>query len=131
MDWTNFTHKEPITRFIFSKSHYSSEKGKVKYGAFVPPQPNPKISVFRIRRLSQLQIWSIAEKQISPSRPSSLKARGDLAVKNVFELNLDFIPDTETHHRHANISGWPDSRDEVVQLAGELAHRALLHLFKA
>jgi hypothetical protein len=131
MDWTNFTHKEPITRFIYSKRHFSIEKRTISTAAF-DPKPNSELSVFRTRRLSQLQIWNLAEKHISPLRqPQRLKARGDLSISNVLNINLVFNPDTESHKRHAVILGWPDSRDEILELAAELANMALLYLYES
>lgn len=128
MDWTKFTQNEPITRFIYSKRHFSIEKQTINTAAF-DPKPNPDLSVFRIRRLSQLQIWDLAEKHISPLRTPRLKARGDLSISDVLNLKLVFSPDTESHKRHSVILGWPDSRDEILELSAELATIASLHIF--
>lgn len=130
MDWTKFTHNEPIARFIYSKHHFSIEKRTINTAAF-DPKPHAELSVFRTRRLSQLQIWDLAEKHISPLRTPRLKARGDLSVSNVLNINLVFNPATESHRRHAVILGWPDSRDEILELAAELANKALLHLYES
>lgn len=128
MDWTKFAHNEPITRFIYSKRHFSIEKRTINTAAF-DPKPQSELSVFRTRRLSQLQIWDLAEKYISPLRAPRLKARGDLSISNVLDISLVFNPATESHKRHAVILGWPDSRDETLELAAELADRSLLHLY--
>jgi len=129
MDWTNFTDKEPITRFIYSKRYFSTEKRTINYAAF-DPRPHSELSVFRIRRLSQLQIWNLAEKYISPLRQQRLKARGDLTISDVLNISLLFHPNTRSHKRHAVIRGWPDSKDEILELSAELADKASLHIYK-
>ena len=48
----NHLRSEKLTRFIFSKRHFSVEKRIVKYGAFIPPPDSPDLSVFCISALS-------------------------------------------------------------------------------
>ena len=44
----NYSGGEKLTRFIFSKRHFSVENKTVKYGAFMPPPNSADLSVFHI-----------------------------------------------------------------------------------
>jgi len=53
----NIKPDEKLTRFIFSKSNFSLQKNRVKYGAFIPPQENPnEISVYRTSSPTESQV---------------------------------------------------------------------------
>ncbi len=129
MDWNNYSETESITRYLYSDRHFNKGKGIVHAAAY-NPLPHRDLSVYRIWRLSQQQIWNLAEKHISPHRqPQRLKARGDLSISDVLDTNLVFNPDTKNHKRHAVILGWPDSRDEILELTAVLAIKASLHVY--
>ena len=52
----NYSGGEKLTRFIFSKRHFSVENKTVKYGAFVPPPNSADLSVFHISSLSESEV---------------------------------------------------------------------------
>src|SRR5262245_33266587 len=69
---------EELTRFIFSRSHFSSIKNVVKHAAFMPGRDG-KTSVYRTTDLSQLEAWNLAL-QTSRGRSESLKALASLSA---------------------------------------------------
>lgn len=115
---------EPLTRFIFSRSHFNVPKNRVKHQAFLPPT-DLKLSVFRIEGLTDGEVWQIGE-GLEAERDDHLHARADLASDAVVTVGLSAIRD-EPPPRHANIIGWPpDDKDSRKILAMELAAVASL-----
>jgi hypothetical protein len=116
---------ETITRYIFSEAHYARNTRRVKYGAFMPR--HGETSVFRITDITMAEIWRLGN-HVGDISERSLKARGDLVAKEVFEEKLEIRPDTSHHPLHANIVGWPAEGGRVRLLAMNLADKARLHL---
>jgi hypothetical protein len=116
---------EPLTRFIYSKKYYNKQKMVVFNGAFWPPK-NRRLSVFRISRLLENQIWKIG-KRISKKRRESLKARADIKANSVIETGLS-INSGLGLSRHVNVIDWPEDRSHILLKATELAQSATLKL---
>ena len=115
---------EPLTRFIFSRSHFSASQKRVRHQAFLPP-PELRLSVFRIERLAEDEIWRIGH-EIDAGRSENLRARADFSSDEVIRIGLRAIRD-EPPPRHANIVDWPvDDKDGRKILAMELAGVASL-----
>jgi hypothetical protein len=118
---------EPITRYIFSSSHFSTQNNRVKHNAFMPS--SGETSVFRTGGLAEPEIWAIGQ-GISTQRGQQLHARGDLLTGDVLSLSLTVEP-SEPPPRHANITGWPHEKDLIKLRAMELAEKATLRLLLA
>ena len=115
----NFSGGEKLTRFIFSKRHFSVEKKVVKYAAFMPPPDSEDLSVFRISSLSESEVWAIGRENVQGER--TLRARADLSAEVVDENNLEVIPDTNAHELHANITPFPTDKSARDRIARKLA----------
>ncbi len=109
-----------LTRFIFSKKHFSIENRTVKYGAFLPPPNSADLSVFFVLSLTNSEIWEIGREYVQTEQ-RKLKARADLSVKNLYAINLKVLPDTQPHELHANITPFPLDKRERASLARKLA----------
>ena len=109
-----------LTRFIFSKKHFSIENRTVKYGAFLPPPNSADLSVFFTSSLTNNEVWQIGREYVQ-TEERKLKARADLSVENVYAINLKVIPDTQPHELHANITPFPLDKRERTALARKLA----------
>lgn len=116
----NFSGGEKLTRFIFSKRHFSIEKEVVKYGAFMPPPDSADLSVFRISSVADSKVWEIGRDYVQ-TEERRLKARGDLSVAVVYENRLEVAPDTRPHELHANITPFPSNRNDRARIARRLA----------
>jgi hypothetical protein len=116
--------EEPITRYVFSSSHFSAQNCRVKHNAFMPS--SGETSVFRTIDLAEPDIWAIGQ-TVSKDRNQQLHARGDLLVNDAVSVSLRVEP-SEPPPRHANITGWPQEKDQVKLKAMELAEKATLHL---
>ena len=116
---------EPITRYIFSSSHFSPQANRIKHNAFMPPASGGT-SVFRTSGLVETDIWAIGQ-GISTQRSQQLHARGDLFSSDVLSVSLAVEP-SEPPPRHANITGWPQEKDLIKLKAMELADKATLRL---
>ncbi len=121
------SEQEKLSRFIFSRSHFSPTKGEVKFGAFIPPKGSKDLSVYRISTLDDEAIWEIGLTEVQ--RAQGLKARADLLAKVVFDIGLEVVPETSTHALHANITPWSDDEVERKSLATELALKSRLVIF--
>ena len=97
---------EKLTRFIRYGSHFSIVTNRVKYEAFLPHKNSVDLSVFRISGLSDSEVWAIGREYVATAE-SPIKARADLSVGDVYENNLEVIPDEQSHELHANITPFP------------------------
>ena len=108
---------EKITRFIRYSDHFD-EPNTVRHEAFLPHKKKVDISVFRISALPDRdallcnEIWKIAQEHVRKKSKLPIYARADLLVSSVCESDLEVIPDTQSHIRHANIAGFPAEREE-------------------
>lgn len=114
------TSEEILTRYILEKAHFSVDNNRVKYSAFLPNPTNGETSVFRISGVSERDVWGMGTEYVAKEREKTLKARGDVIAIKVLNKKLNVTPDTETHPRHANITGWPQDKSERLLLAKEL-----------
>lgn len=121
------TPEDNLTRYIFSKQHFSSKKGIVKYATFLPT-PNGETSVFRILNLDDGTVWQIGRSVVAPGRQGSLRARADIITRSVLEEGLKVASASASHPRHANIIGWSNDQSKQILVAIKLAERANLIL---
>lgn len=117
--------REPLSRFIFSQSHFSSVQGRVKHNAFMPTFEG-KTSVFRIESVSAFEVWQTGE-EVSTERRQTLYGRGDVIAGTARGIGLDVKPE-EPPPRHANIVEWPVDKGEQKVKAILLAAEASLVL---
>lgn len=118
---------EELARFILFRSHYSVKKRRIKFSAFMPPRNKREVSVFCISGLDEKPIWDIGYSEVhNPEEGRTLRARGDLYAQDARDLDLDVVPETSTHERHANIEGFPKDEVERKNFAIELARVAKL-----
>ncbi len=101
---------EKITRFIRYNRDFT-EPNTVRHQAFLPHKKKTDISVFRISQLPDSEVWKIAWEHVQTDELPVL-ARSDLFVSDVYDNNLEVIPDLQSHEAHANIIGFPVEREE-------------------
>ena len=95
---------EKLTRFIRYNRHFD-EPNTVRHEVFLPHRKRTDISVFHISGLSDDEVWEIGREYVqTEERP--IKARADLLASNVYDSNLEVVPD-EPPERHANIRPLP------------------------
>lgn len=117
-----------VARFLFQKGHYSSQKGIVKPGAFLPK--NGQTSVFEVSGLEEEDVRLMGD-AAGRTRGRSPRGRGELETSDVTAAGLRFERD-DVPPRHGNLVGWPSHGKEVKArckaVAVELAVRAVLVL---
>lgn len=126
MDSDQVRPEENLTRYILHKKHFSIERKKAKYAAFLPA-PNGETSVFRVSGLDDNAIWEIGDKEVAIRRGIPVLGRSDILASRVFSRTLKILPD-DNPPRHANITGWPEEKSEQKLIAMELAEDAQLYL---
>lgn len=130
---------ETVTRYLFSRQ-FNKEKGRVKPAALLPRELPKNIqkgslppevissgiatSVFRIALLKDKDIWDLGNEKVASKKQHSLKARADIIVKDIFEVNLN-IAGISNHSLHASIYGWPNNSEEDED-GRNMAHAILL-----
>lgn len=72
-------------------------------------------------------IWAIAVRHVEPLRGKATRARGDLAAIVITRIGLR-LESEEPPPLHANIVGWPDTKDARMSLAQQLAAESRLVL---
>ena len=124
----NISPQEDLTRYLLSKNNFIPSKKRVKSSAFLPPQ-NLKLSVFRIKDLSDENIWKIGTDKVANriNPPKTLHARADFMADVAISKGLQIIPDKRPI-RHANIVGWPEEKPKRKEIALELAANAHLEI---
>lgn len=120
------SEEEPICRYLFQSNHYSALNGRVKYSAFLPL--NGETSVFRIKNLTEEEVWEIGKTEVADRRNQPLKARGDVIASSIYIEGLSLEPETSLHQLHANMINWPEVKSEQILIATKIAESAKLHI---
>jgi hypothetical protein len=120
----------PLSRFIFSHSNFHIGKNEVKVAAFMPRAEPPlnklELSVFEVRRLTEIKIWRIGTR-VGKQSQRPLCARADFYFGDVLAAGLTAHFDPWPG-RHVNLVGWPENgkKSEVMLIAAKLAKAATL-----
>ena len=117
---------EELTRYIFSKSHFSQTSNRIKPAAFLPAPSPVETSVFRMNSLAVSKVQRLGQ-QLGARRSQTLHAWASVLAGAVFGIGLQVRPDNRPA-RHAAIMGWPEEKHERLTLAQQLAAAAALHL---
>lgn len=88
----------------------------------VMPAKDGKTSVFRIGGLTDLSVLAIGRRQVGEKR--GLHGWGVFEVRAVLNVGLRLEPD-DVPPRHANIVGWPEDKDAIIEMAQDLSARAM------
>ncbi|MDE0011730.1 MAG: hypothetical protein OXU36_11315 [Candidatus Poribacteria bacterium] len=137
----NLPPDEKLTRFIFDRDGFAPCKGIVRFKAFMPPKVSkgppivysPDLSVCRRSVISgcgvlpEDKVWEIGLTHVH--RPGRrLKARADFTVGDIYENNLQVVPDPQPFKEHANITPFPPDELGCLRLATKLAHVSKLEI---
>ena len=118
-------HEELLARYITSSRWYRKKDQTVKQDAFIPPEDPLELSTTRHLNLSENEIWGIGNEIVSGQQNRKLHGRADVEVSHVMSQSLDVVADPTTDNpNHANIKGWPSSKDARKLLALEIARGA-------
>lgn len=115
---------ELVSRFLRQSNQYTASTGRVSPKAFHPR--DQKTSVFRVQRLEEHQIWSLADTHMVLVS-GNVRARAELSVEQVIEIGLR-VERAEPPPLHANIVDWPGEKDKWMSKAQELAAVATLRI---
>jgi hypothetical protein len=113
--------EEAISRFIVSRYYFNNQTGNISPQAFKPASPKPperpdqQTSVYRTKSLNDAEIWAVGDDFVATKRNIPILARADIQAEKIFNQDLEIIPDTRPHPRHANIVKWPEN-DEARQM---------------
>jgi hypothetical protein len=118
-----------LARFLFQKSHFKRTEKRATPEAFMPP-PDLKLSVYRITKLPEGEVWTIGRSVLEQHPQPRLYGRADVRVGAVQDVKLKALQDDDPP-RHVNVVGWPsyaDGKDLMKSLAQQLAKSAKLDL---
>ena len=120
------TPQETLTRYVISRSHFRKKSQTVKSDAFIP-HPHTELSVTRLLKLSEEDIWSIGkEVALARNPPKTFYGRGDIQTVDVLKENLlvNAAP-LPGNSNHADITNWPmDDKPKQKLIALKLASSA-------
>lgn len=115
--------EEPLARFLYSSGWCSRQKDMVKQAAFIPDRKK-RLSVYRSDGMTKTELWNIGDR--NPNE-RNLHGVGIVAVSEVGMVGLGLDPNDD-HPRHADITGWPEDKEEQKILALQLSSSAKLVL---
>ena len=126
---------EVLTRFFSHKNHYIVEPVlKAKHRAFSPrgrqrgDETVWETSTFLIGRLGDADVWRLGTSRLGlAQRPPPPYGRADLDAQDVTAVGLRLDADSR-FHRHANIVGWTDRKDEQKLKTLKLAEASRVSL---
>jgi len=122
------TPQETLTRYVISKRHFRKDLQTVKSDAFVP-HPYHELSVTRLLKLSEEEIWSLGKK-VATARvpPKTLHGRGDIQTSAILTLEKGLrvkAAPLPSNPNHADITNWPmDDKPAQKLIAQEIAATA-------
>ncbi|MEX0720117.1 MAG: hypothetical protein WD059_05580 [Balneolaceae bacterium] len=117
-----------LGRYLTSSGWFARTKSRVKPNAFMPA-PDSQLSVFNIENLEEKEIKRISEKYVLPKRPQiNIHGYAKNLAKDFKKAKLSIIK-AEPPPKHINIGNWPESKDEQMIIAQELAEKATLNIF--
>ena len=91
------------------------------------PPPNLKLSTYTTHGLVEKEIWSIGNINVAEPQGKTLRGGGDVRVATIKTAQLDLDFDDVPKH-HANITGWPNEKEQQKMCAVILAEAAKLYL---
>jgi hypothetical protein len=126
---------EEFTRFIFSKNHFASEKGRVKPNALMPMLNQEsgrfETSTYRCTHLGA-EIWRVGRIHVeNPASGRLIKARGVGPFQLVTSNGLSLDVNGEPFPVHVDIVGWSEAKDARLMKATEIANELKLELAPA
>jgi len=92
------------------------------------PSREGETSVYRTQDLKEDEIFKIGRTYVAEKRNKPLKGRADIQASNVFDQNLNILPQPEVHQRHCSIVDWPEDKAKIKEIALKLAAKATLIL---
>lgn len=120
---------DELGRYLTSSGWFAKSKNRVKHNAFMPNSEG-ELSVFNLTQKTEQERVQIPQKHILPKMPKgrSIYGYAGNVAKDFKKIKLEIVkvvppPD------HFNIENWPQSKDEQMYIAEELAYNASLNLF--
>lgn len=111
---------EPLARFLTSSGQFAKTKGSIKRAGVMPK--NWQTSVFRIGGLRDDAVLAVGKREVGESR--TVHGWGVFEARSVLSVGLHLQPD-DVPPRHANIVGWPQEKDAVIEKAQDLCALAV------
>lgn len=112
---------ETISRFVLSRRWIRADN-TVRHIAFTPNK-NGETSIFRISGISDNEVWNIGEREVGMKQNKPILGRADITASIILSNHLEIVP-SEPPVRHADITGWPEEKDQQKDIALELAEKA-------
>ena len=84
--------------------------------------------MFRTCGLSDAGIWKLGQLHVAGPTNRTLRARADLLASTIRKNHLRLDADDKPA-RHANIVDWPSDKAKRLQIAQQLAAKAMLEVF--
>lgn len=115
---------ETLARFATQSSQYRPSDGSVKQDLFMP-HPRRELSVMRHRNATIEDIWAVG-RSVARAMDRSLHGRSDISASacSVDGLAIVASPILPDNPNHADVIGWPESKEDKKAIAQKLAAAA-------
>lgn len=116
-------HTDILARHAVEKNHFRPSDNTVKKKAFQPAK-NGTVSTFVVTGMEHAQIEHLGNKHVAIPRNKTLYGWSLIKASIVRELGLCADRNDEPPG-HANILGWPEAEEDIMELQLKLASRAI------
>lgn len=115
--------EELLARFIVNSNEFRKSDESVKPKLFMP-YSRVELSVTRLRDCTEKELWSVGEK-IARERERALYGRSDVRASACRTETLEVAADPlQDNPNHANITGYPEAKEDQLAVALKLAAAA-------
>ncbi|MDJ0730044.1 MAG: hypothetical protein QNJ33_08630 [Crocosphaera sp.] len=110
---------EILTRYVLQSRHFRNDK-TARPELFIP-HPRQDLSVTRHRDATENELWQVG-KNVAQKREKNLYGRFDIQTKDckINPLSVEAKP-LDDNPNHADITGWPSSKQDQKELALKIA----------
>ena len=124
---------EQITRYILNKKHFNKNTGRILPKVFIPRKSDTEISVYRTTKLTNDQIWEIANQHVEDiTKNRIVYARADIDSKEIYKIGK-FVKEKKPPELHCVIEPIPQGFDQQdrknrVDIANEIVTKSKLSI---
>lgn len=111
---------ETLSRYVLQGKHFRNNDNTAKPELFMP-HPHQDLSVTRHRDATEYDLWEFGT-EVARKRSKTFYGRFDIQAKDceIGSLKVKASP-LDDNPNHADITGWPSSKQEQKALALEIA----------
>jgi hypothetical protein len=114
---------ELLARYVTQRGQFRTSDFTVKQDLFIP-HPHQELSATRHLQATEAELW-IAGRDVVEAMGKTLYGRSDIKARDCTMGGIEVIADPLPNNpNHANLTGWPNQKQEQKAIALQLAASA-------